>query len=242
VIKSILSVCALLVVASATIAQTNPCSRISVESPEKVDPRPVLVFNVQPFNLGEVTYRWTVSAGTISSGQRTSSITVDTTNVGGQSITATVDVSGRDWFCSVTSKKVEINSLTEGVMPFDTYGDISFEDEKARLDNFAIQVLNSPDELGAIMVFAGNPTYRGEAQYRLQRAKDYLVKVRGIDPARLITTDGGYRPGATTILYLIYKNEHVPPPDPYLAVPLSQVHFTKRPPSQVKRITKRGRN
>jgi hypothetical protein len=230
----------ILLIAPDVMAQTtDPCSKISVESPEKVDLGVTVVFLAQPFVLGEVKYKWTVSAGTISSGQDTSSIIVDTTATGGQSIAATVEVAGRDWKCRVRSKRVEINSpLTEGVMPFDTYSDIRFEDEKARLDNFAIQVLNSPDERGAIMVFAGNPTYRGEAQYRLQRAKDYLVKVRRIDPARLVLTDGGYKPEVTTILYLIYKNEHVPPPDPYLAVPLSEVRFTKRPPSKLKRSVK----
>ena len=40
------------------------------------------------------TYNWSVSAGTISSGQGTPSITVDTEGLGGQSITATVKVGG----------------------------------------------------------------------------------------------------------------------------------------------------
>src|SRR5205085_11676274 len=41
-----------------------------------------------------VTYNWTVSAGTISSGQGTPSITIDTTGQGGQNITATVEIGG----------------------------------------------------------------------------------------------------------------------------------------------------
>src|ERR1043165_7822746 len=50
------------------------------------------------------TFNWTVSAGTISSGQGTSSITVSTTGLaGGTTVTATVDVGGYDRSCSVSS-------------------------------------------------------------------------------------------------------------------------------------------
>jgi hypothetical protein len=40
-------------------------------------------------------------------------------------------------------------------LPFDTYGNIRFSDEKARLDNFAIQLQNQEDAHGQIIVYAG---------------------------------------------------------------------------------------
>ncbi len=46
------------------------------------------------------TYNWSVSAGTITSGQGTSTITVDTTGLGGQSVTATVSIGGADPSCT----------------------------------------------------------------------------------------------------------------------------------------------
>src|SRR5580765_1293569 len=49
------------------------------------------------------TYKWKVSAGTITSGQGTSSITVDTTGLGGQVLTATVEVGGVDPACNRTA-------------------------------------------------------------------------------------------------------------------------------------------
>ena len=49
------------------------------------------------------TYNWTVSAGTISSGQGTPSITVDTASTAGQSITATVELGGLDPSCGRTA-------------------------------------------------------------------------------------------------------------------------------------------
>ena len=68
------------VFASPVAAQvTDPCSQISIESVEKVDPGEAVVFlaKMSDTSLREVKYQWTISAGTITSGQDTSSITVD---------------------------------------------------------------------------------------------------------------------------------------------------------------------
>ena len=240
--RALLIVFTLITFAPGIAAQAaNPCSQVLVASPSNVDPGVVLVFTATVENtLPEVKYKWTTSAGTISSGQDTSCITVDTTNLGGQTIEATVEVTGQNLKCSAKSKTSITPPIIE-TMPFDAYGDIKWEDEQARLDNFAIQIINSPDSRGLIMTSAGNPTYRGETKYRLQRAQNYLVKVRRIDPARLIMTDGGYRSELTTVLRVVYNDETVPYPDPYGMVPLSQVRFTKRPPSQ-KRSTKPRRS
>jgi hypothetical protein len=45
------------------------------------------------------TYNWSVSAGTITSGQGTPSITVDTAGLGGESITASSGANCRRGFC-----------------------------------------------------------------------------------------------------------------------------------------------
>ena len=49
------------------------------------------------------TYNWSVSAGTITSGQGTSTITVDTAGLGGQTVTATVSIGGADPTCTATN-------------------------------------------------------------------------------------------------------------------------------------------
>ena len=236
--KSVLSLAVLLLIVPYSLQATDPCSQVSVASPSKVDQSVPITFTATVSNtLPEVKYKWTASAGTISSGQGTSTMTVDTTGLGGQTVEATVEVTGQNLKCSAKSK-TSITPVIVETMPFDAYGDIDWEQEQARLDNFAIQVINSPGARGLIMTSAGNPTYRGESQYRLQRAKNYLVKMRRVDPARLILTDGGYRSELTTILHVVYKDETLPTPDPYGVLPLSQVRFTKKPPSQLKRSTK----
>jgi len=76
---------------------------------------------------------------------------------------------------------------------FDEYGDIQFADEKARLDNLAIHLKQKPDMDVWYYIFAGTKNCEGEARRRAVRAKNYLVKTRGIQPDRVKWVDEGYR-------------------------------------------------
>jgi hypothetical protein len=149
-----------------------------------------------------LTYTWSVSGGTISGGQGTPSITVDTTGAGGQTITATVEVGGlapecqRTASCSFTVNQPAVNRK------FDEYGDIRFNDEKARLDNFAIQLQNEPGSTGVIVAYGARTGPAGQAQARADRAKDYLVNTRGIDAGRIVTIDGGCKENLTVELWI----------------------------------------
>jgi len=147
------------------------------------------------------TYNWTVSAGTISSGQGTPSITVDTANTAGQSITATVELGGFDPSCGRTSScTVAVKPPQRAPRKFDEYGNIRFNDEKARLDNFAIQLQNEPSSRGAIV---GYGSCGAEGTTRANRAKDYLVNTRGIDASRIDVIDGGCRPDLLVQLWIV---------------------------------------
>jgi hypothetical protein len=96
--------------ASPTDARQDPapaCPDVSTSSPDTVPFGSPAAFtgsvrggdaNVTP------TYSWTVSAGTIESGQGTSSITVNTSGLDSNAtITATVDVGGYARECSTSS-------------------------------------------------------------------------------------------------------------------------------------------
>src|SRR5262249_32461951 len=140
-------------------------------------------------------FKWFMSAGTIVMGQGTDEITVDTAGLGGWALTATVVLSGVPLGCKgeasiTTSVKPFICGL--GVHKFDEYGDLKFEDEKARLDNFAIQLSNEELSIGYILMSAGQVTFEKEAAERLERAKSYLVDVREIDRNRIVTLDCGF--------------------------------------------------
>src|SRR4030095_2056604 len=65
--------------------------------------------------------------------------------------------------------------------PFDEYGAIGWEDEKARLDNFAIQLQHFGDEgYGFMVVHDRTGGCPGEAAARAIRAKRYIVEYRGV--------------------------------------------------------------
>ena len=86
--------------------------------------------------------------------------------------------------------------------PFDLYGTISWEDEKARLDNFAIQLQHWENLIGYILVVEAVGGCPGEAQARAIRAKRYLVEYRGIPTNRLVWRVERYREQLSTTLLL----------------------------------------
>ena len=75
---------------------------------------------------------------------------------------------------------------------FDQYSVIRWEDEKARLDNFAIQLMNDPKVIGYIFVNDGKEMCVGEAQARAMRAKRYVVEYRGVPWNRVVWRVDGY--------------------------------------------------
>jgi hypothetical protein len=83
---------------------------------------------------------------------------------------------------------------------FDSYGNLSGDDEKAHLDNFAIALQHDPNLIGYIIVYAGRRACVDEAKDRALRAKKYVVETRGIQESRVKWIDGGYRVDLTVIL------------------------------------------
>ena len=77
---------------------------------------------------------------------------------------------------------------------------IRFNDEKARLDNYAIQLQNQTGSQGYIIAYG---TCEGEGQARADRAKNYLVNTRGIEAGRITTVDGGCRADLTVQLWIV---------------------------------------
>ena len=75
---------------------------------------------------------------------------------------------------------------------FDQWGDIPFGDERARLDNAAIQLRHDPGFIIYLVIYAAKKSCVGEARARGIRAKNYLVRYRHVKPGQVIWIDGGY--------------------------------------------------
>jgi hypothetical protein len=186
-----------------------------VSCPTDVEPNAPITFTASVSGGAEGaswTYNWSVSAGTISSGQGTSTITVDTTGLGGQSVTATVNLGGADPSCTGTSQSctTSVKVAPPPARKFDEYGNIRFNDEKARLDNYAIQLQNEPGSQGTIIVYG---SCVGEGQQRGERAKDYLVNTRGIEAGRITVVDGGCRSELAVQLWVVPQGAAAPTVD-----------------------------
>jgi len=196
---------------TVTVATPNcvpPCPNLNVSCPTELINVGQPVTYTANVSGGDpnatVTYNWTVSSGTITCGQGTPSITVDTAGLtGGAQITGTVELGGVAPECTRTASCTVTLNVPPVPRKFDEYGNIAFNDEKARLDNFAIQLQNEPGAQGYIIAYGGRRGRTGEAQARADRAKDYLVNTRGLDPGRVVTVDGGYREDLTVELWIV---------------------------------------
>ena len=203
---------------TVTVAEcTNcvpPCPTIDISCPtgviEQGQPATVSV-NVSGGAPGlSPTYNWSVSAGTISGGQGTPSITIDTTGLAGQNVTATVQIGGLPPECESTrSCTFSIAQPPPLARKFDEYGDLRFNDEKARLDNFAIQLQQEPGSQGYYVIFG---SCEGEADQRSARAVDYLVNNRGIDRGRITVVNGGCRETLLVELWIAPPGAAAPTP------------------------------
>jgi hypothetical protein len=167
--------------------------------------------------------------GTITKGQGTDEITVDTDGLAGQELVATVELSGAPLGCQGSASKTTRVKVPEPTgCAFDRYGDIKFEDEDARLDNLAIQLANDPLTTGYILMSAGQETFENETTERLNRIRSYLVDVREIDTVRILTVDCGFSSELNVKIYIASPGAS-PPPCTNSLEPLS-IKFKKSRP------------
>jgi len=156
-------------------------------------------------------YNWSVSAGTILEGQGTDTIKVDTTGLAGQTVRATLSMGGYNLECSadcaVSIPLPRINSRK-----FDEFPDISRNDEKARLDNFGIELQNDPTATAYVIVYPGRSSKRGDVQHHSSRIVEYLVHSRGLDEHRIVTLVGSAREELFVELWIIPQG--ATPPNP----------------------------
>lgn len=125
--------------AGAQRAYSQSCPTVVVSCPDS-DIGTTLTFsaNVSGGGSAKLTFNWTVSAGKITAGQGTASITLDKTGFGGQTFTATVEVGGLPKDCpNLASCSTPIIDLAPPARKSDEYGDLSWAEERARLDKFA---------------------------------------------------------------------------------------------------------
>jgi hypothetical protein len=178
------------------VAVQPVCPAIEISCPTDVAINQPLTFTSRysggiPANVTPV-YNWTVSAGTIIAGQGTDTIKVDTAGLAGQTVTASLSIGGYNFECSADCA-VAIPLPKPINKKFDEFPDISRNDEKARLDNFGIELQNDPTATAYVIVYPGRSSKRSEVQHHSSRIVDYLVNSRGLDQRRIVTLVGPVR-------------------------------------------------
>jgi hypothetical protein len=112
--------------------------------------------------------------------------------------------------CEKNSQTLDSRPIYPGIA-FDEYAGVSFKREKVRLDNLAGYLKeNESALLGYYVVYRGRGTRSVDAELRAKRAKDYVVKVHGLDAKRIVTIMAGCREELEIVLYVI-PNSMAPP-------------------------------
>jgi len=191
------------------------CPAIEIVCPTTIAMDQPLTFSSRysggvPANVSPV-YNWSVSAGTITSGQGTDTIKVDTTGLAGQTVRASLSIGGYNLECAADcGVTIPLPKLL--ARRFDEFADISRNDEKARLDNFGIELQNDPTSTAYVIVYPGKKGKRGEVQQHASRVVDYLVNSRGLDQRRIVTLVGPTRDALFVELWVTPQG--ATPPNP----------------------------
>src|SRR3954454_6810849 len=197
-------------------AEVRPvCPAIEISCPTNVATDQPLTFTSKysggvPANVAPV-YNWSLSAGTIIEGQGTDTIKVDTKGLGGQTVRASLSMGGYNLECAADCA-VTIPLPKMVSRKFDEFPDIAHNDEKARLDNFGIELQNDPTSTGYVIVYPGRTSKRAEVQDHFGRVIDYLVNSRGMDASRIKTIEGPKRDQLHVELWLTPQGATAPNP------------------------------
>ncbi len=189
------------------------CPTLSVSGPAGItSPGGTMTFtaNVSGGSQESVTYDWTVSAGEITSGQGTPSITVAVpTEMAGGNITATVKLGGIDPNCGCTTEASETAPVAPKATAelVDEFGPLSNDDVRARVDNFFIQLQNNPNAQGYVINYGTDRQIAAR-----ERLITNHINMRGYDRSRITFVRGGEGTGQNTKMFLVPPGADVPQP------------------------------
>jgi hypothetical protein len=203
----------------------SPCPYpVNISAPASVREGDIITFSSDVTYGGQsgLNYTWTISppSARILSGAGTPTITVDTTGVGSQRVTAilVVDDGSGDQMCRQRAQAVTgvERVVVQDVVPksFAEFPSISFNEDKANLDNFAVALQGEPGARGYVIVYGGRRSRPGRATQLGERSRQYLVNTRNIDPSRIVIINGGTRETDSFELWLVPQGATPPQPRP----------------------------
>ena len=205
----------------------SPCPYpVNLSAPASVTEGEVITYtaDVSYSGTSPLNYTWTVSPADakVLSGQGTPTISVDSTGLGSKTVSATLvvnDGSGEATCRQVTNAATNVARIPKvhrEAGEYDVCCSCAFDDQKARLDNLAVELQNDPSATAYIFGYGGRTSRTGEADRLIMRARDYLVNKRGIDGARVVVVNGGLREENCVELWIVPSGATPPQPRPTL--------------------------
>ena len=186
------------------------CPTIGVDGPSgTTNPGDSITFvaNVSGGSQADVTYNWSVSNGTITSGQGTSTITVATTaDMAGSNVTATVEVGGLCAECPRSDSETAPIAPPIGVIPGPECGNCVPDELKAKVDELIILMNNYPNAQVYVLDY-GTPAQIKKRRADLQKAFTF----RKVDMGRITWVDGGDTRGGVYTKFTLVPPGATPP-------------------------------
>lgn len=154
-------------------------------------------------------YEWKVSAGEIASGQRTASITIDTTGLSNVNITAEVQVKGLYENCPNTASEIGSVASKPIGCPFDDFGRLSKYDVYARIQNLYVALDGYTGAQGYIINY-GTEKEIIDRKIQIKKAIEFL----NLDANRVTMIRAGDRErGIRSIVWIAPPGAEPPTPD-----------------------------
>jgi hypothetical protein len=199
----------------------SPCPfPVSISAPQKVNDGEIITFNADVAYSGNssLRYNWKVtpSSARIISGAGSPTLAVDSTGLGGQRIIATLtaDDGSSDPTCAQSAQAVAVVAALEKVIivarEFDECNSCTYDDQKARLDNLAVELQNDPSTRAYVIAYGGRMSPLGQVERLMSRAREYLISQRGIDASRFTIVNGGFREDDSVELWIVPSGAAVP--------------------------------
>jgi hypothetical protein len=208
------------------VAVKSPCPYpVNISAPSSVREGDQITFSADVGYLGQsgLNYTWTISppSARVTQGAGTPTITVDTTGVGNARVTAilVVDDGSGDRNCRQRAQfATDVAALPPPPQPqarsFAEFPSVTFNEDKANFDNFAVALQEDPTAQGYIFVYNGRNRRPARLNALVNRSRDYVVNTRNIDRSRLVVVNGGQRDVDTIELWIVPQGSPPPRPTP----------------------------
>ncbi len=196
------------------VRECPDCPTISVTGPAGVtSPGNTMTFTANLSGGDNLTLNWSVDRGTITAGQGTRSIVVQTgAEDAGQTVTARVNLSGFDPNCTScpqeASETAPVDTIPQAIL-VDEFGKLSNDEIRGQLDIFFTTLSNFPTDRGYIINYGTSREIAAR-----ERLIQNHIRFRNFDASRITMISGGDSPDGIvrTKLYRVPQGADNPNP------------------------------